>query len=57
MSSKRKTFNPLVLDPDDYEKLFDEEFGPIEKLDESDDEFDYLSYGSRRRKPKISTEF
>lgn len=54
---KPKPFNPLVLDPDDYEKLFDDEFAPIERLEESDEEYDYLSYGSRRRKPQTRTEF
>lgn len=56
-SKKHKPFNPLVLDPDDYEKLFDDEFVPIERLEESDGEFDYLSNGGRRRKPQTSTEF
>lgn len=48
--------NPLVLDPDDYEKLHDEDF-----LDEETSEdrvlYEPMESGSRRRKPLIDTDF
>lgn len=51
MTNDRKPRNPLILD-DDYEKLFDEEFMEnVDELEESDPFHDYLSYGSRRKKP------
>lgn len=48
--SDRKRFNPLVLDPNDYEKLFDNEFVE-DDLDERAEEYETLSYGARRKKP------
>lgn len=46
----RERFNPLVLDPDDYERLFDEDFTE-EKLEEKNDEYEHLSWGARRKRP------
>lgn len=54
---RRPPFNPLVLDPTDFDRLFDEDYVSLEELDEGDSEYDYLSNGSRRRKPQTSTEF
>jgi hypothetical protein len=48
----RRRFNPLVLDPDDYEKLFDDEFGE-EEVDDRKELYEPLSYGARRKKPAI----
>jgi hypothetical protein len=51
MTNDRRPRNPLILD-DDYEKLFDDDFlESIEDLEESDPVYDYLSNGSRRKKP------
>lgn len=51
--TERSRFNPLVLDPDDYEKLFDEDF-----LDEAadfkdQDYYENISSGARRKKPAL----
>lgn len=56
MSDRRQPKNPLVLD-EDYDKLFDEDFIGLEDLEESDAEFEQLSYGGRRRKPQINSDF
>ena len=55
-NDRRQPRNPLILD-DDYEKLFDEDFVSKEDLEESDPEYDYLSYGSRRKKPMNYSDF
>lgn len=53
--SKRR-FNPLVIDPEDYGKLFDEAFlGEDDEVDNTD-EYEDLSDGCRRKKPSFETE-
>lgn len=54
---KVRPFNPLVLDPDDCEGLIDEDYVRLEDLEESDQEYEYLSSGSRRRRPQINSDF
>lgn len=56
--SDRKTSrrNPLIVD-DDYDKLYDDDLVGLDELDESDPEFEPLSYGGRRRKPQINPDF
>lgn len=56
MANKR--FNPLVLDPENYDQLFDSPF-----TDDGDEEkpqgtevYEPLSYGARRKKP-IRTDY
>lgn len=51
--TERRRFNPLVLNPDDYEKLFDEDF--LEDADQfSDrDQYEDMSSGARRKKPAL----
>lgn len=57
MSTDRKTpRNPLVLD-DDYEKLYEEDFLEIERIEEGDREYDYLLHGGRRKKPVDYSDF
>lgn len=54
---KSNSFNPLVLDPEDYEPLLDEDYPGFDQLEEGDPEFEFLSNGSRRRKPQINPDF
>jgi hypothetical protein len=55
---RRRPFNPLDLDPEDFDRLYDEDSTvSLEDLEESDSEYDYLSGGARRRKPQINSEF
>jgi hypothetical protein len=48
----RKRRNPLIIDPDDYEKLFDDEFRE-DDLDDRAEEYEVLSFGARRKKPAV----
>ena len=54
---KPRPYNPLVIDPEDYEALLDEDYPGWESLEEGDPEFEFLSNGSRRRKPQINPDF
>lgn len=61
MSTKQSRFNPLVLDPDDYDKLFDEDvlaLDEYERLQEKrGEEYEPLAFGARRRKPAINPDY
>lgn len=56
MTDRKPRRNPLIVD-DDYDKLYDDDQVSLEDLEESDPEFEPLSYGSRRRKPQINSDF
>jgi hypothetical protein len=56
MTRDRDRRNPLILDPDDYEKLGDEDFLD-EETSEDRELYEPMDSGSRRRKPLIDTDF
>lgn len=48
----KKRFNPLVLDPEDYDQLFDQPFSDEDDEKPTGNEvYEPLSYGARRKKP------
>lgn len=49
---KPRPYNPLVIDPDDYDGLFDEDY--LEDADDLRDEhYEPVSSGARRKKPSF----
>lgn len=54
---KSRSFNPLILDPEDYELLGEDEFLGLDDLEEGDPQYEHLSYGSRRKKPQINSDY
>lgn len=51
----RRRFNPLVLDPDNYDQLFDQDFSEEEEKPK-DEVYEPMSYGARRKRP-IQTDY
>lgn len=54
--NERRRYNPLVIDPDDYDKLFDEDYLDGGEDAENSKEFEHISDGVRRRKPAFESD-
>ena len=55
-TDRNRRFNPLVLDPDNYDRLFDEDFLTDDDILGNRDEYEPISQGVRRRKPVFESD-